>query len=90
MIELTLERIETAIENLSRVPPEQISIKEQVYLQSLILNREHMLKKPVAWSSRVLPRYEVGSGKWSVDATLSEDAIKPTSGYHEFKPLYDK
>lgn len=94
MVELTLERIETAIENLSRVPPEQISIKEQVYLQSLILNREHMLKKPVAWAERHKEaiREEHGfSANWrAVAGCLLDDPLEPESYSKEFKPLYDK
>lgn len=94
MIELTLERVETAIENLSRVPAEQLSIKEQIYLKSLQLNREQMLKKPVAWAERFNDetREKYGfSGTWrTCDGSLVEDALEPESYSRNFKPLYDK
>lgn len=94
MIELTLERIETAIENLSRVPVEQLSIKEQIYLTSLIMNRDHMLKKPVAWAERHKEhiRKEHGfSENWrAVAGNLVDDPLEPESYSKEFKPLYDK
>lgn len=94
MIELTLERIETAIENLSRVPVEQLSIKEQIYLSSLILNREHMLKKPVAWAERFNEHNRKTHGftdNWcAMEGTLDDTLPAPESSIREYKPLYDK
>lgn len=94
MIELTLERIETAIENLSRVPVEQLSIKEQIYLTSLIMNRDHMLKKPVAWAERMNEHNRKTHGftdNWrAVEGSLDETLPPPESSIREYKPLYDK
>lgn len=94
MIELTLERVETAIENLSRVPAEQLSIKEQIYLKSLQLNREQMLKKPVAWAERFNEHNRRTHGftdLWcAMEGNLDDTQPAPESTIREYKPLYDK